>query len=137
MTTCFVHLNKDWNAEPNAPEPMVSVSGDKLVVEFLVNPWAYEGFEEGDKARLEFSGCKRYRIGNINDYGWYRGQCRFSKLVREWGEFYEVQGDSLFEQCPDDWEDVGLGEGLKHFLFYFRDNEFECQADAFVLNRKV
>ncbi len=136
MTTRFIHINQDWNAEPNDPEPMVSLVDGVLFLEFYANPWAYEGYAEGEKLRLEFSGCKRYRLGRVNDEGWYRGQCRFSTLAPKWGEFYELQGDRLLEKCPSDWIDVGPAHGPRHFLFYFRDEEFECEADSFEMKRR-
>ena len=132
MPTTFIHLNTNWNAEPNAPDPKVYIEKNKLILEFYVNPWAYEGFEEEDRAVLEFFECKRYRIGATNDEGWYQGQCRFSKTAPKWGEFYELQGDLKLDKCPEDWVEVGLGEGNRHFLFYLRDETFECDADDFV-----
>ncbi len=63
--------------------------------------------------------------------GWYRGQCRFSGIAPEWGEFYEVEGDLLLAQEPNDWK-AGLAkeprQGSRHFLFYMRDETFECDA---------
>lgn len=131
MATTFIHLNPDWNAEPNAPDPRVYVAGDKLILEFGVNPWAYKGFQEEQRATLTFAGCRRYRLGGTNDKGWYRGQCRFSKVAPEWGEFYELIGDLKLQECPDGWLEVSLGRGERHFLFYLRDATFECDADGF------
>ena len=131
MPTTFIHLNPDWNAEPNAPDPRVYISNDKLSLEFFVNPWAYEGFEEEQRATVEFTGCKRYRLGSTNDEGWYRGQCRFSGVAPKWGEFYEVVGDLKLKECPDDWIETDLGKGERHFLFYLRDEQFECDASDF------
>jgi hypothetical protein len=74
MKTQFIHINKTWNAEPNVPELQISVSGSSLILLFYVNPWAYEGFFEGEMIKIIFSGCGRYRIGSTNDEGWYRGQ---------------------------------------------------------------
>ena len=64
----------------------------------------------------------------MNDEGWYMGQCRFSKLAPEWGEFYEVKGDLLLEKCPNDWKTINTCNGEKHYLFYLRDSMFECDA---------
>ena len=87
MATTFISLNSNWNAESNAPNPKIYIENEKLILEFYVNPWAYEGFEEEERASIEFTGCKRYRMGSTNDEGWYRGQCRLSKIAPEWGEF--------------------------------------------------
>jgi hypothetical protein len=60
---------------------------------------------------------------------WFMGNCRFSKLAPEWGEFYQVSGDLLLNHCLNDWIQVSQSDNsLKHFLFYFRYMEFECEA---------
>jgi hypothetical protein len=89
----FTKLNDGWNAEPNAPEATVTVRDDTVVLEFYANPFAYSGFEEGDRLRLVFTGATRYRTGPTNDEGWWRGQCRFGRAAPAWGELYEVLGD--------------------------------------------
>ena len=131
MKTEFIHLNKDWNAEPNAPSEEVEVKPDYVELSFYVNPWAYEGYEEEQRAAIRFYGCSHWRLGSVNDEGWYMGQCRFSKLAPEWGEFYEVKGDLLLDKCPDDWKIISPAEANKHYLFYLRDSVFECDADNY------
>jgi hypothetical protein len=127
--TAFRQLNDGWNAEPNAPDPKVEISGRDLVLTFLMNPFQYPQFGEEDVGKLRFSSCHRYRLGATNDEGWYRGQCRFSKVAPSWGDFYEVSGDLRLADCPADWVEVGPpASGSRHFLFYFRDQTFECDA---------
>lgn len=104
VPTVFEKLNDGWNAEPNAPDPRVRVSGGVVTLEFFVNAFQFDGFEEDQRGELRFLGCRRYRLGRTNDEGWYRGQCRFSGIAPEWGEFYEVTGDLRLEECPDDWK---------------------------------
>jgi hypothetical protein len=130
MQISFLQLNAGWNAEPNAPEPVVEVQGEDLLLSFYVNAFQYPEFEEEETAILRFVHCTRYRLGSTNDEGWYRGQCRFSKLAPAWGEFYLVQGEGALLEAPQDWKVVGLPSGQgQHFLFYFRDNTFECVAE--------
>ena len=45
------------------------------------------------------------------------------------GEFYEITGPDDLRDLPDDWiiPDVQRN-GEHHFLFYFRDETFECLA---------
>jgi len=81
MSTEFIHLNKNWNAEPNAPQVNVEIQDEFLSLSFLVNPLAYEGFEEGQKSELHFFGCSTWRLGPTNDEGWYSGICRFSNVA--------------------------------------------------------
>lgn len=126
----FRKLNEGWNAEPNAPNPRVAVSGRDLVVRFLLNPFRFESFVEDDEGVLRFEDCVRYRLGATNDEGWHRGQCRYSKLAPEWGEFYELVGPDPHLMDPLDWK-VASGvstSSLRHFLFYLRDETFECMA---------
>lgn len=133
MTT-FRQLNAGWNAEPNAPDPRAKVDGQDVVVSFLMNPFQFPEFTVEDIGRLRFYSCSRYRLGRTNDEGWYRGQCRFSKLAPRWGEFYEVGGDLRLSECPSEWVEVVPSSGnLRHFLFYFRDETFECDASGWGL----
>lgn len=138
MGTEFIQLNHDWNAEPNGPDPRVEVDGDRLTLSFLINAFQFKGFREGEVGMLTFTNCWRHRLGPTNDEGWYRGQCRFSHIAPSWGEFYEVRGDLHLDECPGDWEvHGGPMANSRHFLFYLRDETFECDAEdwAFQVNR--
>lgn len=128
MTT-FQRLNVGWNAQPNAPEPRVGVEGQDVVIAFRMNSYQFPQFRDDDIGTVRFLSCWRYRLGETNDEGWYRGQCRFSKLAPQWGEFYEVGGDLRLAECPNDWVEVTPPSGhSRHFLFYFKDETFECDA---------
>lgn len=129
MSTSFIQINEGWNAEPNAPDPVIELMGTDLLLSFFVNPFRYPEFQEEEIGVLRFVQCERYRLGSTNDEGWYRGQCRFSKLAPAWGEFYLLKGDSALLDAPRDWKVIvpSTGRG-QHFLFYFRDQTFECVA---------
>lgn len=132
--TSFRQLNHGWNAEPNAPYPQLSVVGTSLLLSFDMNPYIFPEFSEDDRGTLEFSECVRYRLGATNDEGWYRGQCRFSKLAPDWGEFYEVSGDLRLDSSPGDWQQLGIiTDAHVHYLFYLRDKTFECDALGWTL----
>ena len=132
MTPKFVKLNEGWNAEPNVPEPKVKVDGCDVLLRFFVNAFCFPEFEDGELGILRFVNCERFRLGSTNDEGWYRGQCRFSRLAPGWGEFYLVSGDSALLNSPQDWKIIQPKRNiqLKHFLFYFRDDTFECVAET-------
>jgi len=131
MATAFTKLNDGWNAEPNGHEPRISMDGADLILEFLLNDLQYPEYKKAEKGILRFSDCWRHRLGSTNDEGWYRGQCRFSRLAPGWGEFYEVHGDLLLTKLPLEWITVGKqGPAGRHFLFYLRDQTFECDASA-------
>jgi hypothetical protein len=136
VVTRFTQLNSGWNAEPNAPEPHVHIEGDTVVLEFLANPFQFPGFGQGQLLRLKFSGATRYRLGATNDEGWYRGHCRFSGVAPAWGELYEVLGDLKLDQVFDWIEVPVLQTSLqRHFLFYLRDETFECTANSWRLEQ--
>ena len=147
MATTFTKLNDGWNAEPNGHDPHISIETPDIIFEFLLNDLLYPEYKNAEKGILRFTDCWRYRLGPTNDEGWCRGQCRFSRLAPKWGEFYEVHGDLLFNAVLDpkafynetfkvqltpyslDW--VTLGKEVissRHFLFYLRDETFECDA---------
>jgi hypothetical protein len=95
-----------------------------------MNHMMFPAFEEDSVGALLFRNCSRYRLGSSNDEGWYRGQCRFSGVAPSWGEFYEVTGDLRLDAIPDDWINLRPQSPLaRHFLFYLRDETFECTAD--------
>jgi len=105
MHTEFIKQNNDWNAQPNAPRPSVRVDGSNLLLEFFPNHYVFPDYEAISKIVLIFHNCWRYRIGSVNDEGWFRGQCRFSKVAPAWGEFYEVRGDLKLEDIKD-WIEI-------------------------------
>ncbi|WP_243374731.1 hypothetical protein [Microvirga solisilvae] len=133
----FEKLNKDWNAEPNAPNPKASLSGADVLLEFVLNAQLFKQFEENEIGVLRFTKCVKYRIGATNDEGWYRGQCRYSKVVPQWGEFYEIHGDDPARDLPTDWVPISSEKNTsRHFLFYFRDQTFEAIADDWAFDHE-
>jgi hypothetical protein len=134
MATQFRQLNDGWNAEPNSPDPVVQVDGDEVVLIVLANPFQFPRFAVRQRLRLRFKNARKYRLGSTNDEGWYRGQCRFSGEAPAWGEFYEVSGDLKLDRCPSDWHVLKIARlPGRHFLFYLRDETFECEADDWTL----
>lgn len=125
----FVHLNHGWNAEPNAPEPRTEQRGSDVLLYFLLNAFVFKQFDVEDRGIIRFVRCARYRLGGTNDEGWYRGQCRYSSLAPDWGEFYEIIGPDPLRGQPADWVTIGDSARARHFLFYFRDDTFECISD--------
>jgi hypothetical protein len=124
----FHKLNDGWNAEPNAPCEQVEVTEDKVELLFNLNPWVYN-FTEVQSARLIFGGTVRWRLGPTNDEGWFLGQCRYSNIAPEWGEFYEIVGSGATIDQPTDWNIISNADNnARHFLFYLRDSTFECLA---------
>lgn len=65
----FVQLNHGWNADPNAPQPLIGADGSEIQVTFYVNAFQFPEFIEGTQAVLRFKRCERYRLGSTNDEG--------------------------------------------------------------------
>lgn len=116
----FVRLNAGWNAEPNAPEPNTLEQGSDLLLGFFLDSM------DDAKGVLRFEDVSKYRLGPTNDEGWYLGQCRYSPLAPEWGQFYELTGPDERRDLPGDWHVLRQETASRHFLFYFRDNTFEA-----------
>lgn len=134
MKTTFEKQNDGWNAEPNAPDPKANFEGKDLILTFHMKAFQFPDYDEDDIGQLRFTNCKKYRLGSVNDEGWYRGQCRFSRLAPEWGEFYLVSGDLKLDEIKNDWVENSIEDpGRHHYLFYFRDEEFECEASEWEL----
>ncbi len=122
----FMKLNIDWNADPNVPSPDVIPDSSSIRLRFYLNPWIHVARRD-QKGTVTFANCSRWRLGPTNDEGWYRGQCRYSGVAPGGGEFYELTGDDDHRDDPPDWVCSNAPSlGQRHFLFYFRDETFEC-----------
>ncbi|MEE0264719.1 MAG: hypothetical protein UD936_03745 [Acutalibacteraceae bacterium] len=128
----FEQLNIGWNSEPNAPELSVSVEGADVVITFYLNAFEYHGYSEGDKAKITFHNCYQYRIGEPNDEGFYvYNRSRYKQYGVKWGEFYLVHGSDWQENFPAPVKVGVFADNLQHYLFYFKDETFECIASSY------
>lgn len=130
-----IKLNDNWNANPNDPDPIIEVRGTDLYLEFYLNPFIYSHINEGQRGLLIFKDCNIYRLGSPNDHGFYLKQFRYGPDEIEWGEFYELANSDWQINFPDDkiiiGENISNSSHLKHYLFFFRDNTFECIAGGY------
>lgn len=132
----FTKLNDGWNAEPNGPEPQVEIDGRDLLLMFGLNPFMFPRFRVGDTGILRFRECTAYRLGETNSDGWFLGQCRYSRLAPEWGEFFELSGDDPARDAPLDRVRLFRDPAAtRHYLVYFRDDTFECLAKSWELEK--
>lgn len=124
----FLQQNSDWNADPNAPEPHVSMDGPTLGISFWMHPRSF-GWDERQKVRglLQFHSFKRWCWDSTNDEGWYAGYGCFAGQAPRWGEFYEIVGGEQLgaNSIPSP---TRAADPVRHFLFYFRDEVIECYA---------
>jgi len=135
----WTKLNTTFDAEPNGPQPRVKVCGTSITVQFFLNSYIRDDIEEDDEAELTFHDTLMYRLGPTNDEGFYKGQCRFSATGIKWGEFYELAGSNWQRSFPTDRIVTGPAllekPDLKHYLYYFRDETFECIAKGYEFQR--
>ncbi|HYV91219.1 MAG TPA: hypothetical protein VE978_05525 [Chitinophagales bacterium] len=135
----FKKLNLGWNVEPNAPNLNLTIQGDTLRLEFLLNYMKFPHILEGEKGELIFKKCYKYNYNFCNDEGYYRGQYRYNYKELPWGEFYELHTD-WENDFPTDSKIIRehLGkENFKHFIFFFRDSTFECLAEEYEFRRHL
>ncbi|MDU0372423.1 hypothetical protein ACFPAF_18625 [Hymenobacter endophyticus] len=128
----YQQLNHNWNADPNAPSPHLTVSGQIVQLEFYLNAFQFEQFQEGDKACLAFRNCHKYSFTSLNDEGYYNGQHRYKNHQLPWGYFYELLTDWEvdFPQGAFILERAAGSTQLHHFIFFLRDMTFECVAES-------
>lgn len=134
----YKKLNNNWNADPNAPEPEIYVKDGDLQIIFYLNYHIFDHIKQGQRGKLTFSNCYMYRVGSPNDHGFYLGQFRYGRDDIQWGEFYELFESDWQNNFPDDKvilkEILHNDKRLRHFLFFFRDEGFECLAKDFVFD---
>lgn len=129
----FIKLNTNWNADPNSPRPCIKIKNSSLFLSFYLNCFAFEGFCNDDIGVLEFHSCVQFRMGSLNDEDFYRYGDQYKEKGIEWGEFYrivELDGNVALDN-PIYIESAYNAEKLNHYLFYFRDEDFECIAAGF------
>lgn len=125
----YVKLNENWGAEPNAPEVELRIEGNTIFLEFFLND---EDFED-DKGILKFENCHKYSFNSMNDEGYYLGQYRYKYTDLPWGEFYKIETnwESDFPVSSIELNQLLNKDNLSHFIFFFRDNTFECVAENY------
>jgi len=128
----FTKLNTDWNADPNDAGLRIVHEGTELLAHMRPNLYKFKRFKGIASITVTFKNCARYRVTPINDYAWYAGDCRFSGLAPQWGEFYEIAGNTQDALDPSPWI-TAKGHGTRHFHFYLRDQTLEVKASGWSL----
>lgn len=130
----YKKLNNNWNAEPNAPDAKIEKGSSWIELSFQLNPFLFDYIDENDSGFLEFMNVYKYRIGSPNDEGYYTGDFRYINEELPWGEFYELFDSGWETNFPRDAEveNEELDKTqLRHFIFFFRDETFECLASDY------
>ena len=127
----YNRISIDWNADPISPEIELNQIGFDLTMDIYLNHYAFENYKVGDKAKIRFINCSIFSLNTCNEEGYYYGQYRTNANELPWGEFYEIKS-GLSRELPEPV--VQLSTDLinkRHFLFFFKDETFECLADDF------
>ena len=136
----YIQITKDWNADPVSPEIELKVDGIDLIMDIYLNHFQFDKYQEGDKVKILFKNCAEYSLNTCNDEGFYYGQYRIKPTELEWGEFYEIKS-GLDRKLPNPIKKIqNDNSDRKHFIFFFKDETFECLASNYYLdfyNEKV
>ncbi|RKN80274.1 hypothetical protein [Ulvibacterium marinum] len=130
----YIKLNLEYDAEPNAPSPEISINDSTLNLKFLLNPFLWDNVEDDEQAELLFYNAIKYRLGgpgsdNFKDYRYY------DEGIDNYG-FYQIKRSDWKKDFPIDEKiisknPIGKKDNFKHYVFFFRDNTFECVAEDF------
>lgn len=127
----FVKISDDWNADPVLPEIDLKIKEKDLVLEILLNYYAFDHFSEGDKIQITFSSCSKYSLNTCNDEGYYAGQYRINPSELPWGEFYEIK-NGIDRNLPEPVVEITNNiTDKRHFIFFFKDETFECLSNDY------
>lgn len=136
----YKKLNKNWNADPNAPQESIIQSEEGIELHFFLNSFFFEHIDEGEKGKLEFYDVYAYRNGPSNDEGFYQRQFRYTTDQIPWGEFYELTDSKWKTDFPTDKiivDETKKTGKLRHFIFFFKDTTFECLASDYIYRYNV
>tara|TARA_R110002012_G_scaffold6480_7_gene30056 strand:- start:140951 stop:141769 length:819 start_codon:yes stop_codon:yes gene_type:complete len=129
----YFRITGDWNADPVSPEIHLEIDKNNLTMEIFVNHLVFDDFEKADKAKITFKNCSIYSLNGCNDEGYYYGQYRINSNELPWGEFYEIKS-GIDRKFPEPITRINDElEGKRHYIFFFKDETFECLADHFKL----
>lgn len=136
----YIQITKGWNAHPVSPEIQLKIDGIDLIVDIYLNYFKFNKYQKGDKVKILFKNCTEYSLNNCNDEGYYYGQYRTNPNELPWGEFYEIKS-GLDRKLPTPIKKIQNNNlDKKHFIFFFKDQTFECFASEYYLdfyNEKV
>jgi hypothetical protein len=127
----YIKLNKNWNAQPNVPQPYVTDTDEGIDLTFFLNPLLFQHIDEDDKGTLKFLDVYAYRLGATGEEGYNRGEFRYKNAQLPWGEFYELLGSNWKNDFPDDKQIINEKANkskLRHFIFFLKEETFECLA---------
>ena len=129
----YIQITTNWNADPVLPKIELTIDRTDLIMDIYLNHYVFDNFKKGDKVKIRFKDCTLYSLNTCNDEGYYYGQYRTNPNELPWGEFYEIIC-GLDRNMPNPIvEIVNDNSNKKHFIFFFKDETFECLASDYEL----
>ncbi|MDD4745752.1 MAG: hypothetical protein RBR35_04545 [Salinivirgaceae bacterium] len=132
-------LNTNWNADPNNPEPTISLIENGIELSFLLDSTAFEHIDKEDMGSLEFQNVFAYRLESTNNEDSSSNQFRFKNDQLPRGAFYELVNSKWDSNFPNDKivvnESINKKE-IRHFVFFLGNTIFECLATDYQFNYK-
>lgn len=130
----YTKLNGNWNADGNAPNPIISLFEGGMALSFRLNSNDSEYIDEGEMGILEFYNVHAHKLETIDHEGYLKGQTRFKNDQLPWGDFHEIKNGQWPKDFPND--SIVLDKSidkkdLRHFIFFLKDQMFECLAMDF------
>lgn len=123
----FIQISTNWDADSVNPQVNLQIDRADLIMDI------YTKFTEGNKVKIKFNNCAEYSLNTCNDEGYYYGQYRTNPTNLPWGEFYEIIS-GLDRNYPEPIIKIQADKTNKrHFIFFFKDETFECLADDYDL----
>lgn len=133
----YKKLNDTWNAEPNTPEVKLIVEKTSVSLIFYINTFLFENFKEDQKGILTFKSVHKFSLNNKNDESYYQGKYRYKNSKLPWGEMYLLDSNWSNDFHENHLIILPFNKNLinhKHFIFFLKDNTFECVAESFEFN---
>ncbi|MCZ4408228.1 hypothetical protein O3Q51_05380 [Cryomorphaceae bacterium 1068] len=126
----YTKLNRNWNADPGAPDLKVSPIDGGIQLSFVLDPKGFEHIDEGEMGKVLLDRVYAYTLDPTDQNVYVDGNFRFQNDQLPWGEFYELPNIN-WKDFPEDkkvLDDQIDKKELRHFIFFFRDQIFECLA---------
>lgn len=110
---------------------------NKLKLNLNLNYFNFPLFKEGDCGTIHFINVKAFKIGDLNDEGFFLNdhpiwnKSNFPEGIY-WNSFYEVKN------TPEDYFNsfyrvsyLPNNKDFHHYVFFMKEGTFECLAESF------
>lgn len=130
----YIKLNRNWNADTENSEPLVSVDQNTVELNFYLNSNLFQHIDKGDKGLIRFHDVYAYKLESISEEEYVNGKYRLKNEELPWGKFYEIPNSGWRNDFPADKvvvNDSLKATKLKHFIFFLPNCVFECLSAGY------